>query len=168
MLRKLLFTSAALLTLSVPASAAVVSNFGLDPDSAAGIFNHDPNGPGVGGTFFDQYLFQLDAGTWITVTNATNTFAAGGITGTFGIQNFTGAIYEIVGLPDILPGGDDILRFGPQSGGPQSRRLEPVAQRHRLIPTGNYYLAIAVTPVPVRAMAATSRLQPYLNSIPGR
>jgi hypothetical protein len=77
------------------------------------------------------------------VTTASNTFAVGGITGPFGIQNFTGAIYEIVGAVDALPGGDDILKFGPQlatlCGSGLCQQLDGVG----LMLPGSYYLAIA-------------------------
>ena len=143
MLRKLLLSSVALLALSAPASAAIIGNFGTDPTSAAGAFSNDPNGAGVGGVFFDQFLFDLSTDSTVVVANATNTFAAGGITGPFGIQNFTGAIYQIVGTVDPLPGGDDILVFGPQAAvlnaGGLSQSLNGIDE----IDAGNYYLAIA-------------------------
>jgi hypothetical protein len=143
MLRKLLFTATALVAFTTASPAAIVGNFGTDPTSAAGAFSNDPNGAGVGGTFFDQYLFDISTDSTVLVTNATNTFAAGGITGPFGIQNFTGAIYEIVGAVDLLPGGNDILRFGPQAAvlnpGGLSQSLNGIGE----IAAGNYYLAIA-------------------------
>src|SRR5207344_3040658 len=110
----------ALAALAMPAKATIIGpGFGINPTSAAGAFSNDPNGPGVGGVFFDQYLFSLVGPAFVTVTTASNTFAAGGITGPFGIQNFTGAIYQIVGgvdpLPGVSNGGLDVLLFGPQA-----------------------------------------------------
>jgi hypothetical protein len=144
-MKKLLLAAAALVALSLPASASIIGpGFGINPTSAAGAFSNDPNGPGVGGVFFDQYLFNLVGGpAFVTVTTASNTFAIGGITGPFGIQGFTGAIYEIVGAVDPLPGGDDILKFGPQvaslCGSGLCQQLDGVG----LMLPGSYYLAIA-------------------------
>lgn len=144
-MKKLLLALAAVAALSAPASASIIGpGFGVNPTSAAGAFSNDPNGPGVGGVFFDQYLFNLVGGpAFVTVTTASNTFAVGGITGPFGIQNFTGAIYEIVGAVDALPGGDDILKFGPQlatlCGSGLCQQLDGVG----LMLPGSYYLAIA-------------------------
>ena len=96
---------AAFAMLSVPAHATIIGpGFGINPTSAAGAFSNDPNGPGVGGVFFDQYLFSLVGPAFVTVTTASNTFASGGINGPFGIQNFTGAIYQVVGAVDLLSG----------------------------------------------------------------
>jgi hypothetical protein len=143
-MKKLLLAAAALVALALPAQSAVIGTFGINPTSAAGAFSNDPNGPGVGGVFFDQYLFNLVGGpAFVTVTTASNTFAIGGITGPFGIQGFTGAIYEIVGAVDPLPGGDDILKFGPQvaslCGSGLCQQLDGVG----LMLPGSYYLAIA-------------------------
>jgi len=142
-MKKLLLAAATLLALAMPASAAVINTFGVNPTSAAGAFSNDPNGPGVGGVFFDQYTFNLIGPGFITVTTASNTFAAGGVTGPFGIQNFTGAIYEIVGAIDPLPGGDDILRFGPQAATLCGSGLCQELNGTGFVPGGNYYLAIA-------------------------
>jgi hypothetical protein len=143
-MRKLLLATAALAALSLPASATIiVPGFCVNPTCAAGAFSNDPNGPGVGGVFFDQYLFTLNGAGFVTVTTASNTFAAGGITGPFGIQNFSGAIYEIVGLPDVLPGGDDILKFGPQLATLCASGLCQELDGNGFLAAGNYYLAIA-------------------------
>ncbi len=132
----------ATVSLSTPASAVIVGNFGVNPSSAAGDFSNDPNGP-VGGLFFDQYLFQLVGSSFVSVISATNTFATGGVTGPNGIQNFTGAIYQIVGAPDVLPGGDDILRFGPQAATLCASGLCQTLAANGILGAGNYYLAIA-------------------------
>jgi hypothetical protein len=110
-MRKLLLATATVLALAVPASADVVGTFGINPTSAQGAFSNDPNGPLVGGLFTDLYTFDLVGGPqFVTIASATNTFAVGGITGAFGIQNFAAAIFQTVGVPG---GGDDILKFGP-------------------------------------------------------
>jgi len=142
-MRKLLLATAALVALALPANAVIVDNLGVNPTSAQGAFANDPNGPGVGGTFFDQYLFQILGTQLVTVASATNNFATGGITGPLGIQNFTGAVYQIVGAPDLLPGGDDILRFGPVPSTLFPSGLGQVLNGNGLLSTGNYYLAIA-------------------------
>jgi hypothetical protein len=81
-MKKLLLATAALIALSLPASAAVIGTFGVNPTSAAGAFSNDPNGPGVGGLFTDDYTFELIGGPqFVTVATASNTFALGGITG---------------------------------------------------------------------------------------
>jgi hypothetical protein len=139
----LLAGCAALAASSLPANSAIVGTFGLNPTSAQGDFSNDPNGPLAGGVFFDQYLFLLNGASFITVTTASNTFASGGITGPNGIQNFTGALYEVVGLPDALPGGDDILRFGPQSATLCASGLCQQLAGSGIVGPGLYYLAVA-------------------------
>jgi hypothetical protein len=139
-MKKLLLAAVALVALSLPASAAIIGGgFGVNPTSNAGAFS---NGPGAG-AFFDQYLFTLTGDSFVTVTSATNTFADGNINGPNGITSFTGAIYEIVGAVDPLPGGDDILRFGPQAavmcGSGKCQTLDGTG----IMNAGSYYLAIA-------------------------
>jgi len=132
---------AALAVSSLPAKAVVVGNFGVNPTSAQGDFSNDPNGP-VGGLFYDQYLFQLIGSSFVTVASATNTFATGIGSANY-IANFTGAIYQIVGAVDAAPGGDDILRFGPQAASLCASSLCQTLSGVGLLPGGNYYLAIA-------------------------
>ncbi len=134
---------AALAVMSLPAQAVIVGNFGINPTSAQGDFSNDPNGP-LGGIFFDQYLFQLVGGPqFVTIASATNTFATGGITGPNGIQNFTGAVYQVVGAPDVLPGGDDILRFGPTAATLCGSGLCQFFDTTGILNAGSYYLALA-------------------------
>lgn len=139
-MKKLLLATVLALGLSAPASAAVIGTFGTNPTSAAGAFSNDPNGVGVGGLFTDFYTFDLLGAGFVTVASATNTFAVGGITGPFGIQNFAAAIFETVGVPG---GGDDILKFGPQfaalCGSGLCQSLDGVG----FLQAGSYYLQIA-------------------------
>ncbi len=126
------------------ANAVVIKDLGVNPNSAQGIFANDPNGAGVGGLFYDQYTFQLAGGpAFVTIASATNTFATGGITGPFGIQNFTGAVYQIVGGIDPAPGGDDILRFGPTSATLCASGLCQFFNASGVLGVGHYYLALA-------------------------
>jgi hypothetical protein len=144
-MKKLLLATALTLAMSVSAMASVIDSFGPNPTSAAGAFSNDPNGPLVGGLFYDQYTFTLIGTSFVSVVTASNTFAIGGIDGPFGIQNFTGAIYEIVGLIDPLPGGDDILRFGPQAATLCASGLCQELNGNGILQGGDYYLAIAGT-----------------------
>jgi hypothetical protein len=102
-MKKLLLATAAVLALSAPANAALIANFGVNPTSATGAFNH-----AVGGaTFSDQYTFQLvGAPQFLTIGSATNNFAD---PSDF-ITNFSGSVYQQVGA---VGGGDDILVLGP-------------------------------------------------------
>jgi len=139
-MKKLLLAAATLIALAMPASAAVIGTFGINPTSAAGAFSNDPNGVGVGGLFTDFYTFQLVGGpAFVTVASATNTFAVGGVTGPFGIQNFAAAIFETVGVPG---GGDDILKFGPQFATLCASGLCQTLDGTGLLFPGNYYLQI--------------------------
>jgi hypothetical protein len=126
---------------AAPANAAVVGSFGVNPDSAAGAFQNDPNGAGVGGLFNDFFTFTLNGTSFVTVANATNTFARGGITGTFGIQQFAAAIFDTV--DGIVDNGNDVLKFGPQAAvinpGGLSQSLNGIGK----LPGGDYYLRIA-------------------------
>src|SRR4029077_11080916 len=140
MLRKLLLTTATLLAWTVAGNAAIVGNFGTDPTSAQGAFANDPNGPGVGGLFTDFYTFHLSEGAFITVANATNTFARGGLTGPCGIQNFAAAIFQTVGVPG---GGDDILKFGPQFATLNDGGLSQSLNGIGFLNSGDYYLQVA-------------------------
>jgi hypothetical protein len=135
-MKKLLFAVAAVLALSAPANAAIISDFGIDPPSSSAPFG---NAPGAG-LFTDYYTFQLLEGSYIAVANATNTFADGVIGGANYIGNFAAAIYETVGDPG---GGDDTLVFGPQfatlNTGERSQSLNGIG----FLDAGNYYLQIA-------------------------
>jgi len=109
-MRKLLLATTALLGLAAsPASAAVVADVGVNPTSSAGAFaNMNP----ANGAFSDQYTFQLVGGNqFFTIGSATNTYSSA----TDFIANFTGRVYEIVG---IVGGGDDTLVLGPATATP--------------------------------------------------
>jgi hypothetical protein len=139
-MKKLLLATALLASFAMPASAAVIGSFGVNPTSAAGAFSNDPNGPGVGGLFTDFYTFDLIGAGFVTVASATNTFAVGGVTGPFGIQNFAAAIFETVGVPG---GGDDILKFGPQFATLCASGLCQQLDGVGFLQAGSYYLQIA-------------------------
>jgi len=145
MKRTLLGVLLGLTMLSAPAHAVVIDNFGVNPTSADGAFSNDPtDGPAP---FFDQYLFQLNGTSFVTVVTGSNTFASGGITGPFGIQSFTGAIYQIVGGVDTAPGvsngGLDILMFGPTLATLCASGLCQEFDANGILNAGNYYLALA-------------------------
>lgn len=140
----LLVGAAALAVTSLPANTAVIGTFGTNPTSAAGAFSNDPFGPNVGGAFVDQYTFDLvGAGAFITIATASNTFAAGGIGGPFGIQNFAAAIFQT--FDGIIGNGDDVLKFGPQfatlCGSGFCQQLDGLG----FLNPGNYYLQIQGT-----------------------
>lgn len=130
-----------MLAFTTASKADVVGTFGINPTSAQGAFSNDPNGPLVGGLFNDFYTFDLvDGPQFITIASATNTFAAGGIDGPFGIQNFAAAIFQTVGVPG---GGDDILKFGPQFATLDSSGLSQSLNGSGTLDPGSYYLQVA-------------------------
>jgi hypothetical protein len=139
MLKKLLVTTALMAGLAAPASAAVITDFGVNPRGNVGIFANDPNGgPNIGGVFSDQYTFELDGASFITVASATNSYP-GGLPSTDFISGFNASVYEIVG--DIgAGGGADILVLGPAFAnvGDESQELSGRA----ILGAGNYYLQI--------------------------
>lgn len=140
-MEKLLFAAIALLATTMTAPAAVVGAFGTNPVSAAGFFAADPNGPGVGGAFVDQYTFNLVGGpAFVTIASATNTFADGAINGPQYIKNFAAAIFQT--FDNIIGNGDDVLKFGPQfallCGSGKCQTLDGEG----LLFAGNYYLQI--------------------------
>jgi len=142
-MNRLLLAAAAVLALTTASHAAVITTFGVNPNSAAGAFSNDPNGPGVGGAFTDFYTFDLIGGPqFVTIASASNTFATGGITGPFGIQNFAAAIFETVGVPG---GGDDILVFGPQFASLDSSGLSQSLNGSGLLNAGSYFLQVQGT-----------------------
>jgi len=142
-MKRLLLVATAVLALTTAGHAAVITSFGVNPNSAQGAFSNDPNGPGVGGTFTDFYTFDLVGGPqFVTIASATNTFATGGITGPFGIQNFAAAIFQTVGAPG---GGDDILVFGPQFASLDSSGLSQSLNGSGLLAAGSYFLQVQGT-----------------------
>jgi hypothetical protein len=89
-MRKLLLAAAALAALSLPASAAVVTDLGLDPTSATGAFNHSLGA--LTGSFDDQYTFTLDHSLTLTIASITNVFPGGTGSSDF-ITGFTGSVF---------------------------------------------------------------------------
>jgi hypothetical protein len=107
-MRKLLLATAAVLALTASAHAVV---FALpnNPTSLTGNFSFTPGAA----AFDDQVTFNLTGGPqFITIANATNTFAGPGDE----IQNWVAAIFS-AGLNNTVEngGGDDVLLFGPQN-----------------------------------------------------
>ena len=92
-----------------------------------------------------MYLFNSDRHVLcLRYDGFTNTFAVGGIDGPFGIQNFTGAIYEIVGADRSATAvATTSLRFGPQAATLCASGLCQELDGNGILPGGNYYLAIA-------------------------
>jgi hypothetical protein len=141
-MRKFLAVTAIALALAAPAHATIIGTFGVNPTSAAGAFSNDPLGPGVGGLFTDQFTFDLVGGPqFITVATASNTFAIGGITGPFGIQNFAASIWQTTDA--IIGNGDDVLRFGPQAATLCASGLCQELNGVGLVNTGHYYLQVS-------------------------
>lgn len=98
-MRKLLLAAVAVIGLSVPVNAATIQDFGLDPTSAGGAFNHSLGA--LTGLFDDQYTFHLDHVATLTIASVTNVFAQNSdfITG------FHGSVFA--GTP-ALPGAQVI------------------------------------------------------------
>jgi hypothetical protein len=132
-MRKLLLATAAMLAFTVPASAAVIANLGINPTSATGDFSNSVGG----GLFSDQYTFQLVGGPqFVTIASVTNVFP----NPTDFITNFSASVFLQVGA---VGGGDDILQFGP--GTPQACILVPTCQvvaGSGLLNPGSYYAQI--------------------------
>jgi|KBSMisStandDraft_5_1062788.scaffolds.fasta_scaffold147854_3 hypothetical protein len=109
-MRKLLLVAAALGALSLPASAAVVTDLGLDPTSATGAFNHSLGA--LTGSFDDQYTFHLDHSLTLTIASVTNVFPGGTSSSDF-ITGFTGSVFA--GTPGS-PGAQVIGPVTAQQG----------------------------------------------------
>jgi hypothetical protein len=142
-MRKLLLAAAALLALTTAGNAAIIGSFGINPNSSAGAFSNDPNGPGLGGLFEDEYTFTLVGGPqFVTIASATNVFPNGNTTPDF-IADFTGRVFLQLGATPN-PGTDTLL-LGPALGGPcveapdTCQRLAGSA----ILNAGNYYLDIS-------------------------
>ena len=135
-MRKLLLAATALLGLAAsPASAAIVGDLGINPTSSAGAFANQ-NLPT--GAFSDQWTFQLVGGEqFFTIGSATNTYSQ---LSDF-IANFTGSVYEIVG---IVGGGDDTLVLGPATATPGNCGTAcQFFGGSATLDAGNYYLDIS-------------------------
>jgi hypothetical protein len=102
-MKKLLLASAALVALSLPASAAIITSFGADPTSTSGAFNHSL-GALIGG-FDDQYTFTLSQDMTLTIASVTNVFAQNSDF----ITDFTGSVFA------GTPGAPGAQVIGPVS-----------------------------------------------------
>ena len=90
MIRKLLFTAAALLAMSTVSQAAFVASLGNNPTSGTGHFSNTVNGA----TFVDDFTFTLSgAPQFVAFASATNDFV-GGTASTDFITNFTGQLFS--------------------------------------------------------------------------
>jgi hypothetical protein len=142
-MKRVLLATAALLALTASSHAAIIGTFGINPNSSAGAFSNDPNGPGLGGLFEDEYTFTLVGGPqFVTIASATNVFPGGNLTTDF-ISAFTGRVFQqLGGVPN--PGTDPLL-LGPATGAPcieapdTCQRLAGSA----ILNPGNYYLDIS-------------------------
>ncbi|HET7239370.1 MAG TPA: hypothetical protein VFI76_10095 [Terrimicrobiaceae bacterium] len=94
-MRKFLIATVALLALAMPVKAATITDFGADPTSAGGAFNHSLGS--LVGFFSDQYTFTLTQAATLTIASVTNVFAQ---SSDF-ISGFNGSV--IAGTP-ALPG----------------------------------------------------------------
>ena len=100
------------LCLAMPSrgNAAVITDLGVNPTSAAGAFSH---APGLG-PFEDQFTFRLVGGPqFITIASVTNTFAS---LSDF-IANFTAAVWS-TGADGIVNNADDVAVIGPIGASP--------------------------------------------------
>ena len=112
-MKKLLLASVFSLALASGANAVQV-NLPSNPTSATGNFQLAPGA----GAFEDQVTFGLNGGpVFLTIANATNTFAGPGDA----IVNWVASIYsagadQILDNADANPlNDDDVLLFGPQA-----------------------------------------------------
>jgi hypothetical protein len=124
-----------------PASAATISNLGVNPTSASGAFSNTV----FGGLFTDDYLFQLVGGPqFITIASATNVFPQASDF----ITNFAASVFSY-GANNIYEagGGDDVSVIGPVLASlgcgpiPNCQGLAASA----ILGVGNYYAQISGT-----------------------
>lgn len=136
-MKKLYLACAGLLAMTVAGNAAVIQNFGTDPTSASGAFNHSLGT--LNGGFSDQYTFTLDHTLNLTIASVTNVFAQGSdfITG------FNGSVV-FEGVDGVIGGGDDVTVIGPVFA--SACVLVPNCQGFAgaaILGPGNYFLDIA-------------------------
>ena len=123
---KKLLLATVLVFAAANANAAVITDLGLDPTSATGVFSNS-----VGGTLFDdQYTFQLDHTMNLTIASVTNVFPQPSdfITG------FTGSVFEF---------GNPIPLIGPVAA---TACMVPLCQGFAgsaILPAGNYFLDVS-------------------------
>jgi hypothetical protein len=138
-MKKLLLAVAAVFAMSMSANAAVIQDFGTDPTSAGGAFQHSLGT--LNGGFDDQYTFSLDHQLTLTIASVTNVFAQPSdfITG------FTGSVV-FEGADGLIGGGDDVTVIGPVSA--SACILVPNCQGFAgsaILGPGHYFLDIAGT-----------------------
>lgn len=105
-MKKLLLATAALAALALPAKADQVT-LPDNPTSVTGNFSFTPGAA----AFEDQVIFELSGGPqYVTIANATNTFAGPGDE----IANWIASIFS-AGDDQIVNNADDDLLFGPQA-----------------------------------------------------
>lgn len=110
-MRKLLLATAALCAMTVASPAAIIQDFGTNPTSAEGAFQHSLGT--LTGAFSDQYTFNLSQSMTLTIASVTNVFAQ---PSDF-ITNFTGAVLS-AGANGVPGGGDDVFVIGPVGATP--------------------------------------------------
>lgn len=136
-MKRFLLAIAALLATSVAANAAVIQNFGTDPTSATGAFNHSLGT--LSGAFDDQYTFTLDHTLNLTIASVTNVFAQSSDR----ISLFNGSVV-FEGADGVIGGGDDVTVIGPVFA--SACVLVPNCQGFAgsaILGPGNYFLDIA-------------------------
>jgi hypothetical protein len=130
---KTILAACAVFLATVPASAAIIANLGVNPTSAQGAFNNAPGG----GAFEDQFTLQLVGGPqFLTIASVTNVFP----NATDFITNFTAAVWS-VGPDGIVNNGDDVAVIGPVAA--TACLLVPNCQGAAggaLLDPGNFYL----------------------------
>lgn len=140
-MKKVLLAGAMLFALAGAGNAAVIQDFGLDPTSAGGAFNHSLGS--LNGVFDDQYLFTLDHQMTLTIASVTNVFAQPSDK----ITNFQGSVvYE--GADNAIGGGDDQVVIGPVLAGACLLLPSSICQGFAgsaVLGAGKYYLDISGT-----------------------
>lgn len=130
---------AALLATPMAGNAAIITDFGLDPTSATGAFQHSLGT--LSGAFDDQYTFRLDQAMTLTIASVTNVFAQPSDR----ITNFTGSVL-FAGANGVPGGGDDVFVIGPVSAGACLNQPVTVCQGFAgsaFLNAGNYFLDIS-------------------------
>jgi len=133
-----LLTAALLLTLTLPAHAAVIADLGVNPNSIQGIFNAAPGG----GAFEDQFTFNLVGGPlFVSIASVTNVYP----NPTDFITAFNAAVWT-TGLDTLVNTADDALVIGPVAA--TACILVPncqVASGSAILNPGAYYLEFTGT-----------------------
>jgi hypothetical protein len=134
-----MLAAVAALALNGAAHAAVIQDFGVDPTSAGGAFNHSLGA--LNGSFDDQYTFVLDHQMTLTIASVTNVFAQSSDK----ITNFNGSVV-FEGADNAIGGGDDVTVIGPVFAGASLALPTSVCQGFAgaaILGAGHYYLDIA-------------------------